>query len=84
MQTKKPRSYTWAALLFVMASILAFSTPVAKAEARFMQCKYIHGWFHGSSPCEPYYSCTNEAAWPFSDKCYAHWGMADAPRPDNC
>jgi hypothetical protein len=81
MQTKKSRSYTWAALLFVMASILAFSSPVATANKRFTQCRHICGWWAGS-PCEPHQCCINEAAWPFSDKCYAHWGVPDEPR--NC
>ncbi len=87
MQTKKPRSYTWAALLFVMVSILAFSSPIAKADAHFEQCGYVGSWYCPDNcrdqGCIPWYPCTNPPAWPFSTKCYEHWGMTDVPNPCN-
>lgn len=80
----KKRNYTWAALLFVMVSILAFSTPVAKTDAHSGTCNYIGAWATGPDrghPCMPFYSCNQPNAWPYSDKCYAHWGVPEAPNP---
>lgn len=81
----KKRNILLAAMLFATASILAFSTPVAKADAQSGTCNHIGGWVEGPSgegwPCMPFYSCPSPAAWPYSDKCYAHWGVPDAPNP---
>jgi hypothetical protein len=50
-------------------------------------CNYISAYSCGSGGCggdigcHPVYFCTNPAAWPFSDKCYAHQGVPEAPNP---
>lgn len=76
----KKRNYLLAAMLFVTASILSFSSP--KAQSHFMYCNYTSAWY--TDPCEPYHGCGNEAAWPYSDKCYAHWGVPEVPQPPGC
>lgn len=48
----------------------------------FAYCKYTSAWY--TDPCEPYHGCSNEAAWPYSDKCYAHWGVPEVPMPPGC
>lgn len=45
-------------------------------------CNYTSAWY--TDPCEPYHGCGKEAAWPFSDKCYEHWGMPEVPMPEGC
>lgn len=64
-----------------MVAVAAFVF-VAKADPPAGQCTYVGSWY--TDPCEPYY-CPNPAAWPFQDnRCYAHWGMTDIPRPEGC
>lgn len=84
----KKRNFTLTVVLALFALgfiALAFSSPGVKADQRDGQCGYVGSWYCPDNcrdqGCIPWYPCTNPSAWPFSTKCYEHWGMTDVPNP---
>lgn len=85
--TRKKVVYPLGVVLLLFSFYASLALPVAtKADPPSGRCSYIGMWLEGpgtggESPCIPFYGCPNPAAWPFSDRCYAHWGVPDVPNP---